>query len=118
MYKRTYEIFGLQKWNEVLASVVTALPIILTGFLLCYFLWWGKWAQRRRKNKQDSRLAVEDGFGCAGLVIMAIGVFFLLPLIAWFEVVVHGIIVFVMAVLVAGTLIVLGVGWLWGRIKK
>jgi hypothetical protein len=116
MYKRTYEIIGLKHWDQVLRSVMTALPLILIGFLVCYFLWWGKKAQLRRSKRSGPMSIVVNCFGFLGLFIMLTGGFFLLPLIAWFEAIVNGIFTVALAFMVVVFLVMLiAMGWNWMR---
>jgi hypothetical protein len=109
MHKRTYEIIGLRHWDEVFRNVLIALPLILIGFLFCYFVWWGKKAQARQEKQPYSSHTVVDMLGYLGLLIMLAGAFFLLPLFAWIEAVVSGVATFIVAIF----LIVLLVGALW-----
>lgn len=68
--------FGLPDGKEVGDSLLKAIPLLLIGFLICWFTMWSK-------EKQESGNGSNWGFLGCGLMI--VGGFFLLPLLAWVE---------------------------------
>ena len=68
---------GLPDGEEVGSSLLKAIPLLLIGFLICWFTMW-------RKEKQESG-SEPSNWGCVGCAIMVVGGFFLLPLLAWVE---------------------------------
>lgn len=69
--------FGLASSKELSNSLSVAIPCLLVGFIICWFTMW-----RKPNEKQDS---VVSCIGCGGCLTMAIGFFFLLPLLAYVE---------------------------------
>ncbi len=82
--KKGYEIAGLPNADEIGESLIIAIPLILIGFLICYFVWWNK-----KTDPKDSGAEAATGakgvIGCLGFLILLIGLFFLLPILAWAE---------------------------------
>jgi hypothetical protein len=76
--KRSFEVVGLPKGEEVSESLMKAVPLILIGLLILYLFSW-----RKKPNSKVSNTS--ENFGCFGLIILAVGAFFLLPLFAWVE---------------------------------
>ena len=74
--KRLYD-FGLADSKELSHTLSIAIPCLLIGFVICWFTMW-----RKPNEKQDS---VVSCIGCGGCLTMAIGFFFLLPLLAYVE---------------------------------
>ncbi len=73
---RLYD-FGLADSKELSHTLSIAIPCLLIGFVICWFTMW-----RKPNEKQDS---VVSCIGCGGCLTMAIGFFFLLPLLAYVE---------------------------------
>ena len=73
---RLYD-FGLADSKELSHTLSIAIPCLLIGFVICWFAMW-----RKPNEKQDS---VVSCIGCGGCLTMAIGFFFLLPLLAYVE---------------------------------
>ena len=73
---RLYD-FGLADSKELSHTLSIAIPCLLIGFVICWFTMW-----RKPNEKQDS---VVSCIGCGGCSTMAIGFFFLLPLLAYVE---------------------------------
>lgn len=73
---RLYD-FGLADSKELSHTLSIAIPCLLIGFVICWFTMW-----RNPNEKQDS---VVSCIGCGGCLTMAIGFFFLLPLLAYVE---------------------------------
>jgi hypothetical protein len=95
---RSYEIIGLAKGDEIADSLKIAIPLLIVGFLIAYIFMWSKNAQSKENNSSTN-------IGCLGLVIMAIGAFFLMPLLAWFEFIFVNIMTIGFAIVVVGVII-------------
>ena len=54
--------FGLPSGEEVGASLLKAIPLLVIGFIIAYACMWSKKDGEKTSN-----------FGCVGIVIMAIG---------------------------------------------
>jgi hypothetical protein len=82
--KKGYEIAGLPNKDEIGESLMIAIPLILIGFLICYFVWWNK-----KTDPKDSGAEAATGakgvIGCLGFLVLLTGLFFLLPILAWVE---------------------------------
>lgn len=78
--KRTYEFFDISDGNGIWDSIITGGPIVLVGFLIAYSVWWSK-TDKERQNLTNS----QNNWGCFGVILIFIGLFFLLPLIALLE---------------------------------
>jgi hypothetical protein len=76
--KRSFEVIGLPKGEEVFESLIIAVPLILIGVLIMYLFSWRKKSDSKESNKSEN-------IGCFGGIILAVGAFFLLPLFAWVE---------------------------------
>lgn len=66
--RRSYEVIGLPKGDEVSESLIIAIPLIIIGFLICYFTWWSKDAQKAR-DSSSSTSSGKDTFGCLGVIV-------------------------------------------------
>ncbi|MBQ6228450.1 MAG: hypothetical protein IJK08_07815 [Prevotella sp.] len=73
---RLYD-FGLPKGEEVGNSLIIAIPLLIIGFIICWFTMWNDDKKERSKAEQNT--------GCVGCLIMLIGGAFLIPLLAWVE---------------------------------
>lgn len=73
---RFFEDIGLPDGDEISESLAIALLLILIGFVITYIF------TRSEKSKNEG-----SNWGCLGIIILLIGVFFLLPLLAWVEVI-------------------------------
>ena len=76
--KRSFEVIGLPDTDNIAGSLTIAIPLLIFGFLIAYIFMWSK----KDKDKIDN---VSTNIGCFGIIIMGVGAFFLLPLLAWFE---------------------------------
>lgn len=93
---RSYEIIGLPDGDEIGKSLTIAIPLLIIGFLIAYGFMWSKKDNEKVNNASTN-------IGCLGVIIMGIGFFFLLPLLAWFE------FIFVSAYTIGLTIVILGV---------
>jgi hypothetical protein len=86
-----YEL-GLPSGEEVGTSLLKAIPLLVIGFIIAYACMW---------SKKDGEKT--SSFGCVGVVIMAIGGIFLLPLLAYVELIFQSIlgIVFLIGIVIA-----------------
>lgn len=75
---RLYE-FGLADSKELSHSLLIAIPCLIVGFIICWITMWGR---PQEQKSPDDKLSY---IGCGGCLIMAIGGFFLLPLLAYVE---------------------------------
>lgn len=75
---RLYD-FGLPDGKETGDSLVIAIPLLIIGFIICWFTMWSDPNRTTGDNK------TKDYLGCGGCLIMVIGGFFLIPLLAWVE---------------------------------
>jgi predicted membrane channel-forming protein YqfA (hemolysin III family) len=76
--ERSYETVGLLNGDQILDSLKIAIPLIVVGFLIANNFVWSK----KDTDKIDE---TSTKIGCFGIIIMAGGVFFLLPLLSWVE---------------------------------
>ena len=76
--ERSFNKIGLPKGKEIEKSLFIAIPLLLIGFLLAYIFMWSKKNTEKMNNTSSN-------IGCFGIILMAIGAFFLLPLLAWVE---------------------------------
>lgn len=97
---RTYDIIGLPDGDEIMDALKIAIPLIVVGFLIAYIFMWGKSDEDKQKGEGSS-------MGCIGVIIMGIGFFCLLPLLAWVEA------VFVSLISIAAILAIVYVIWSW-----
>jgi len=73
-----YEVIGLHDGDTVVNYLKIALPLLIIGFLISYLSMWSK--------KDTSQISdTESKVGCLGMIIMGVGVFFLIPLLGWVE---------------------------------
>lgn len=77
---RLSDIFGLPNGEEIGENLIIAIPLLIIGFLIAYVTMWSK-ANQKKSNNESSYV------GCGGIILMIIGFFFLLPLLAWIEVI-------------------------------
>jgi hypothetical protein len=96
--ERTYEIIGLADGDEIAESLKIAIPLIIVGFLIAYIFMWSK---KEASNTSDA----STNIGCLGIIIMAIGAFFLLPLLAWVEYIFVNIMTIGIAIVVVGVIL-------------
>lgn len=75
--KRLYD-FGLADSKELSHSLSIAIPCLIVGFIICWVTMWG----RPQAENPDDKVSY---IGCGGCLIMAVGGFFLLPLLAYVE---------------------------------
>ncbi|MDY6438884.1 MAG: hypothetical protein SPK85_07205 [Prevotella sp.] len=75
---RLYD-FGLADSKELSHSLSIAIPCLVLGFIICWVTMWGR---PQAQSNPDDKLSY---LGCGGCLIMAIGGFFLLPLLAYVE---------------------------------
>lgn len=76
--ERTYEVIGLPNSKVITKSLKVAIPLLVIGFLIAYIFMWRK----KDISKVDN---TSTNIGCFGVIIMAIGIVYLLPLLAWVE---------------------------------
>ena len=74
--ERSFEVLGLPDGDEITSSLKIAIPLIIVGLLIAYIFMWS------RKEDTDNPSTY---IGCLGIVIVVVGLFFLLPLLAWVE---------------------------------
>lgn len=75
---RLYDL-GLPDSKELSDSLSIAIPCLIVGFIICWITMWGKKHKENNSNKEVSYI------GCGGCLIMAVGGFFLMPLLAYVE---------------------------------
>ncbi len=75
--KRSYEIIELPDVSEIGEALKIAIPLLAIGFLIAYVFMWNKKSQEKESKLQS--------VGCLGIILMGVGIFFLLPLLAWVE---------------------------------
>ncbi|MCR8912098.1 hypothetical protein NW211_08805 [Barnesiella sp. ET7] len=103
--KRTYDVIGLAKGNEISECLIKGLPFLLIGlFLLCYNIKYSQIAKKENKEEKGS------WSGCLSLILIGIAVLIMLPLLAWIE----AILVSIISILAVLGIIIL----IWGWIKK
>jgi len=85
--------FGLPSGDEVSSSLMKSIPLLILGFIIAYFSMWSKKDGEKRSN-----------FGCVGIIIMGIGGIFLLPLLAYVELIVNSLIGIVLMVVIIGAI--------------
>jgi len=95
--KRSFEVIGLPDGDKIADSLKIAIPLLIVGFLIAYIFMWSK----KDKDKIDN---VSTNIGCFGIIVMAVGAFFLLPLFAWFEFIFSSIMSIVIAIIVVGVI--------------
>ena len=96
--KRSYEVIGLPDGDEIGESLMIAIPLLLIGFLIAYAFMWSK-------KDTDKVSDTSSNIGCFGIVIMAVGAFFLLPLLAWVEFIFVNIMSIGLAIVVVGVIL-------------
>jgi hypothetical protein len=104
-YKRSYEIFGLSGSDEIISSLIIAIPLILIGFLILYIAFWSKKAKTVHLNSEKPMHPLH-AFGCFGMIIIVGGIFFLIPIIAWIEAIANGILMVVIGLMVFCALLI------------
>ena len=103
--ERTYEIIGLQNGDKILEALKTGIPIIFVGIVVMYLSTLGN------KNSQNT---IGNSFGCIGILIVVLGAFFLLPLLAWIE---YAIVNFIVLAIIL-IIICIIIYWLYNSITK
>jgi len=98
--ERSYEVTGLPNGDEIGDSLIIAIPLLLVGFLIAYAFTWSKKDIDKASNTSTS-------IGCFGMIIMAVGAFFLLPLLTWLEFIFISIWSIGIAIIVVGIIIYL-----------
>lgn len=94
-----YEIIGLPTGDKFMEYIILGAPLLLLGVIVYYI---DKHSKRKVKKEDSSEMSK---IGCIGVVIALVGgLIFLLPIIAWFELIVNIIIAY-WYVAVAGFLI-------------
>ncbi|WP_130736934.1 hypothetical protein [Flavobacterium sp. J27] len=96
--ERSYEAIGLADGDEIAESLKIAIPLLIVGFLIAYIFMWSK----KDTSKTDD---ASTNIGCFGIIIMAVGAFFLLPLLAWVEYIFVNIMTIGFAIVVVGVII-------------
>lgn len=96
--ERSYEVIGLADGDEIAKSLKIAIPFLIIGFLIVYIFMWPK---KNSSKTSDASTYV----GCLGIIIMAIGAFFLFPLLAWVEYIFVNIMTIGFAIVVVGVII-------------
>ena len=96
--ERSYEVIGLADGDEIAESLKIAIPFLIVGFLIAYIFIWSK----KDTSKTDG---ASTNIGCLGIIIMAVGAFFLLPLLAWVEYIFVNIMTIGFAIVVVGVII-------------
>ena len=76
--KRLYD-WGLPDSKELTDSLSVAIPCLIIGFIICWITMWGKPHTENGSTEKVSYI------GCGGCLIMAVGGFFLMPLLAYVE---------------------------------
>ncbi|MCK0114660.1 hypothetical protein [Gelidibacter sp. F63206] len=99
--KRTFEFFDISDGNGILDSLITGGPIFLVGFLIAYSVWWSK----TDKEKRDLTNS-QNNWGCFGVILIFIGLFFLLPLIALLEFLFVSIWSIIWGIIIIGAIII------------
>lgn len=75
---RLYD-WGLPDSKELSDSLSIAIPCLIVGFIICWVTMWGKSHKENDSNEEVSYI------GCGGCLIMVVGGFFLMPLLAYVE---------------------------------
>lgn len=105
--ERSYEVIGLPDGDEIGDSLIIAIPLLLIGFLIAYAFMWSK-------KDTDKVSDTSTNIGCFGIIIMAVGAFFLLPLLAWVEFIFVSIWSIGIAIIVVGVILYL----IYSALKK
>lgn len=105
--RRSYEVWGLPDGDEVGSSLKIAIPLLIVGFLIAYIFMWSA-------NDKEKKSDTSTNIGCFGIIVMAVGAFFLLPLLTWVEYIFVNIVTFGFAVLVVGVILF----FIYGLFKK
>lgn len=100
---RIFEDIGLPDGDEISESLAIALPLILFGFVITYI------STRSEKSKNQG-----SNWGCLGIIILLIGGFFLLPLLAWVEVIFSSILSLGLCLIIIGII----VGLIYNSLKN
>lgn len=96
--KRSYEVIGLADGDKIAESLKIAIPLLIVGFLIAYIFMWSK----KDTSKTDG---ASTNIGCFGMIIMAVGAFFLLPLLSWAEYIFVNIMTIGFAIFIVGIII-------------
>jgi hypothetical protein len=105
--KRSYEIIGLPDGSEIGDALKIAIPLLIIGFLITYIFMWRKKAQEEKENNSQY-------IGCLGVILMAVGAFFLIPLLAWVE----AIFVSALGIVIALVVVAVIIGLIYSFFKK
>jgi predicted membrane channel-forming protein YqfA (hemolysin III family) len=98
--RRGYEEVGLANKDEVIESLTIAVPLLVVGFLIAYIFMWSK--------KNPSKISnTSANIGYFGIIMMVVGLFFLVPLLSWFEFIFVNIMTFGVAMFVVGIIVYL-----------
>ncbi len=76
--KRLYD-FGLPDSKEISHTLPIAIVCLIVGFIICWVTMWRKSPEEKANPDKISYI------GCGGCLIMIVGVLFLLPLLAYVE---------------------------------
>lgn len=76
--KRLYD-WGLPDSKELTDSLSVAIPCLIIGFIICWITMW------RKPHTENGSTEKVSYIGCGGCLIMAVGGFFLMPLLAYVE---------------------------------
>jgi len=106
--ERSFEVIGLPDGDEIGNSLKIAIPLIIIGLLIAYIFMWSKTGTDKENNTYSY-------IGCLGIIIVAVGAFFLLPLLAWVEYIFTTILSIGIAIVVAGIIIYIIYSLLTGK---
>lgn len=96
--QRSFEIMGLPDGDTIGESLRVAIPLIVIGFLIAYIFLW-------RKKEPNDVSTISSNIGCLGILAMAVGAFFLLPLFAWIEYIFVNIYILGLVIIAVGFLV-------------
>jgi len=105
--ERAFEGIGLPDGGEIGGALKIAIPLLFVGFLIAYIFMWSK-------NDTSNTNEPSTYIGCVGVIIMLVGAFFLLPLLAWAEFIFISIFSIVIIVIVVAVII----GFIYFFFKK
>lgn len=115
MNKRSYEIIGLKHWNEVLGSLEIAIPLAAAGFLLCYLVWW---RQKEHSNSRGLVLRLLNLLGFIGILMIIASLWYFLPLIAWVEAIISGIMTVILSIFIFFVVVFFCWSWISKNIRR
>jgi len=105
--ERSFEVIGLPDGGEIGEALKISIPLLVIGFLIAYIFMWSK----KDNSKTD---APSTYIGCVGVIMMLVGAFFLLPLLAWAELIFTSIFSIVIVVIAVAVII----GLIYSLFKK